>query len=53
MFNWLIIFVPTAIAMEHFPPHQHLFVFLTGLPHHPPHGRLDEPGNRTSDGANQ
>ncbi|SCK15903.1 Ca2+:H+ antiporter [Variovorax sp. HW608] len=29
MFNWLMIFVPISIAMEHFYPHQHLFVFLT------------------------
>jgi Ca2+:H+ antiporter len=28
MFNWLLIFVPIAIAMEHFAPHQHLLVFL-------------------------
>ena len=29
MFNWLMIFVPITVAMEHFVPHQHLFVFLT------------------------
>lgn len=28
MFNWLLIFVPAAIALEHFAPQQHLFVFL-------------------------
>jgi Ca2+:H+ antiporter len=28
MFNWLLIFVPIAIALEHFAPQQHLFVFL-------------------------
>ncbi len=29
MFNWLLIFVPVTIALEHFAPHQHLLVFLT------------------------
>lgn len=29
MFNWLMVFVPISIAMEHFYPHLHLFVFLT------------------------
>jgi len=29
MFNWLLIFVPIAIAMEHFYPHHHLLVFLS------------------------
>ena len=29
MFNWLLIFVPITIAIEHFAPHQHLFVFLS------------------------
>src|SRR6478736_2378451 len=28
MFNWLLIFIPIAIALEHFAPQQHLFVFL-------------------------
>ncbi|MEJ8815947.1 calcium/proton exchanger [Variovorax ureilyticus] len=29
MFNWLLIFVPICIAVEHFYPQQHLLVFLT------------------------
>lgn len=29
MFNWLLVFVPITIAIEHFYPHQHLLVFLT------------------------
>jgi Ca2+:H+ antiporter len=29
MFNWLLIFVPITIAIEHFAPHRHLLVFLT------------------------
>jgi len=29
MFNWLMIFVPICIALEHFYPLQHLLVFLT------------------------
>lgn len=29
MFNWLLIFVPVTIAIEHFYPQQHLLVFLT------------------------
>jgi len=29
MFNWLLIFVPAAIALAHFAPQQYLLVFLT------------------------
>ncbi|HSB98150.1 MAG TPA: calcium/proton exchanger [Spongiibacteraceae bacterium] len=29
MLNWLLIFVPIAIALTHFMPQQHLLVFLT------------------------
>jgi Ca2+:H+ antiporter len=28
MLNWLLIFVPSAIALEHFAPQHHLLVFL-------------------------
>jgi Ca2+:H+ antiporter len=27
--NWLLIFVPIAIAVEHFAPHNHLAIFIT------------------------
>src|SRR5688572_2513177 len=26
--NWLLVFVPIAIALEHFAPHLHLLVFI-------------------------
>ncbi len=29
MFNWLLIFIPVAIGLEHFAPQQHLLVFLS------------------------
>lgn len=29
MLNWLLVFVPISIALEHFAPTQHLFVFFT------------------------